>query len=363
MAVTVSNVVVDVTAPILSSFILPTTSTSLAVPVSGLSASDDVAVTGYMITESATKPAAGAVGWSATAPASFTFSTAGAKTAYAWAKDAAGNVSTSRSASVVITVPDVIAPAVALSGPVAGSTVSGTISITATASDNVAVSKVELYVNGVLKATDTASPYTFSWDTTLLANGVYPLSAKAYDAANHATQSTTLTVTVSNQASSVLSAWSDATVPGVVDSGPDNAVELGVKFRSDTASSITGIRFYKASTNTGTHVANLWDINGKLLATANFTNETASGWQQVNFPTPVAIAANTVYVASYHTNVGHYSDDQKYFAGKGVDNGSLHLLADGVSGYSGVYAYGTSSKFPNLGWNSSNYWVDVVLKK
>ena len=151
------------------------------------------------------------------------------------------------------------------------------------------------------------------------------------------------------------------TVPGTVDSGPDSAVELGVKFRSDTAGYITGIRFYKASTNTGTHVGNLWTSTGTRLATATFANETASGWQQVSFATPVAITANTVYVASYHTNTGHYSDDQNYFTGKGMDSPPLHALASGVSGVNGVYAYGSGSNFPSLGWNNTNYWVDVVL--
>src|SRR5208337_3903132 len=101
--------------------------------------------------------------------------------------------------------------------------------------------------------------------------------------------------------------WPSTTVPGTVDDGPDSAVELGVKFRSDVAGSITGIRFYKASANTGTHVGNLWTSTGTLLATATFTGETASGWQQVNFATPVSITANTVYVASYHANNGHFS--------------------------------------------------------
>jgi fibronectin type 3 domain-containing protein len=156
--------------------------------------------------------------------------------------------------------------------------------------------------------------------------------------------------------------WPSTTVPGTVDSGPDSAVELGVKFRSELAGTITGIRFYKASTNTGTHVGNLWSSAGTLLATATFANETASGWQQVNFTNPVTITANTVYVASYHTNVGHYSDNLNYFASQGVDNSPLHALANGVSGVNGVYRYGSSSAFPDLGWNSSNYWVDVVFR-
>jgi hypothetical protein len=157
------------------------------------------------------------------------------------------------------------------------------------------------------------------------------------------------------------SVWPVTTVPGVVDSGPDSAVELGVKFRADFGGAITGIRFYKASTNTGTHIGNLWTSTGTLLASATFKNETASGWQQVNFSTPVAITANTVYVASYHTNAGHYSDNQNFFAGKGVDNPPLHALADGASGANGVYSYGSTSSFPNQGWNSSNYWVDVLF--
>ncbi|MCA1466256.1 DUF4082 domain-containing protein, partial [Bradyrhizobium sp. NBAIM18] len=79
-------------------------------------------------------------------------------------------------------------------------------------------------------------------------------------------------------------------------------VEVGVKFTASVNGTITGLRFYKGSLNTGPHIADLWSSTGTLLATATFTNETASGWQQVNFSTPVAITAGTTYVASYHTN-------------------------------------------------------------
>ena len=63
---------------------------------------------------------------------------------------------------------------------------------------------------------------------------------------------------------------------------------LGTKFRSDIPGYITGARFYKAPLNTGTHVATLWTSTGTALATATFAGESASGWQQVLFPTPVA---------------------------------------------------------------------------
>jgi hypothetical protein len=163
-------------------------------------------------------------------------------------------------------------------------------------------------------------------------------------------------------ASSSYSIWSGTTVPGLADVGPDDPVELGVKFRADSSGHITGVRFYKASGNTGSHVANLWTSTGTLLSTATFTNESTFGWQQVNFATPVAVTANTVYVASYHTNVGHYSSDMNYFASKGVDAPPLHALANGVSGLNGIFAYGSTSSFPNQGWNASNYWVDVVFQ-
>ena len=156
--------------------------------------------------------------------------------------------------------------------------------------------------------------------------------------------------------------WPSTTVPGLVDIGPDSAAELGVKFKSDLAGTITGIRFYKAAANTGVHVGNLWTSTGARLATVTFSNETASGWQQALFATPVTIVSNTVYVASYHANSGHYSEDDYYFQGKGMDNPPLHALADGVSGNNGVYAYGSSSVFPNQTWYAANYWVDVVFQ-
>jgi hypothetical protein len=154
--------------------------------------------------------------------------------------------------------------------------------------------------------------------------------------------------------------WASTATPTQPDDGADSPVELGLKFRADSDGTITAIRFYKASANTGTHVGHLWSSTGQLLATATFSGETASGWQQVNLSPAVPVAANTVYVVSYHTTVGHYADDQNSFATAGVDNPPLHALQNGVSGVNGVYAYGAGT-FPNQGFNSSNYWVDVAF--
>src|SRR5207248_6418466 len=106
-----------------------------------------------------------------------------------------------------------------------------------------------------------------------------------------------------------------------------SSLELGMKFRTDLNGTVTGIRFYKGTGNTGTHVGHLWDANGNLLASVTFTNETATGWQTAAFSTPVTIAANSVYVISYYAPAGHYAVNSGYFTTTGVNNGALHALA------------------------------------
>jgi hypothetical protein len=132
-----------------------------------------------------------------------------------------------------------------------------------------------------------------------------------------------------------------------------------MKFRSDVAGTVTGIRFYKGSQNTGTHTGYLWSGTGTLLASVTFTGETASGWQQANLSTPVAITAGTTYIVAYYAPKGYYSADGNYFAAA-ADNAPLHGLANGTDGPNGVYNYG-SAAFPTSGYNSSNYWVDIVF--
>jgi len=212
-----------------------------------------------------------------------------------------------------------------------------------------------------------AAPTGTSYSNTGLAGGTsYSYRVRATDAAgNLSGYSTVATATTLANTPATTSGqytiWSSASVPGIAADPDTSAVEIGLKFRSDSNGVITGIRFYKGTANTGTHVGNLWTSSGQLLASVTFTNETASGWQQANFSTPVPISANTVYVASYHTNVGRYAGDNNYFATSGVDTPPLHALPNSTTGGNGVYRYG-SSGFPNQTYQASNYWVDVVFK-
>ncbi len=155
--------------------------------------------------------------------------------------------------------------------------------------------------------------------------------------------------------------WASTATPTTPDVGSDSPVELGVRFYSDTPGYVTGIRFYKSAANTGAHIGNLWSSSGTLLASATFTAETASGWQHVNFSGPVAITANTAYVASYHTTIGHYAGDASYFATTGVNNAPLHTYTNTSVTPEAPYAYGSASQFPTSTYNSANYWVDVAF--
>ena len=155
--------------------------------------------------------------------------------------------------------------------------------------------------------------------------------------------------------------WTSAPALGSIDAGRDAALTLGVRFYSDVAGSVSGIRFYKSTANVGTHVGTLWSSTGARLAEATFAGETASGWQTVTFPSPVPIAPNTTYVASYLCPGGHYARDPGAFTGKGLDRPPLHAPAAAPSAPNGVFRYGATATFPDQGWHDSNYWVDVVF--
>jgi hypothetical protein len=151
----------------------------------------------------------------------------------------------------------------------------------------------------------------------------------------------------------------EQTAPSVLEAADSASVEVGVKFTSDIAGTIRGVRFYKGLANTGTHVVGLWTSGGELLAQATATGESPSGWQEVPFASPVPITANTIYVAGYLAPSGHYSVIQPGFT-TATDSPPLHALANATSP-NGVYAYSPSGTFPTNTFNASNYSVDVMF--
>jgi hypothetical protein len=142
---------------------------------------------------------------------------------------------------------------------------------------------------------------------------------------------------------------------------PDtSAVTLGVKFWSKQAGTISGIRFYRGAANNNGYSVKLFTAGGSLLASARVSTDTCRVpcWEQVNFASPVSLAANTTYVAAYYTSNGRYADDTNGLA-NGKTSGPLTASASSAVGGNGVYTYSTG--FPNQTWYASNYYVDVLF--
>jgi len=273
---------------------------------------------------------------------------------------------------------DTTAPTSTVTSPAQGASLTDgsavTISGTATDTGGGVVAGVEVSTDGgstwrpvtTMSAANTSVTWSYSW----VAHGNPSATIKTRavdDSGNRETPGAGTTVSVKCPCS----IWGTSTSPKTADSGDPASIEVGVKFKSDTYGFISGIRFYKASTNTGTHIGNLWTSTGQLLASATFTGESGSGWQQVNFAQPVAVNKNSTYVASYFAPRGHYSQDGYYFYTTpplgpaptltNVDSPPLHALRNTNGVVNGVFSYAGSSTFPTSSANAANYWVDPVF--
>lgn len=224
-------------------------------------------------------------------------------------------------------------------------------------SDNTGVTGYRIYQGGTQIGTSTSTSYT---DTTVSASTSYAYTVRANDAAGNVSSLSNQATVTTPAASATTSVFGPSDTPAIT-INESNAVELGMKFRSDKAGKVTGVKFYKATTNIGTHIGTLWSSTGGLLATVIFTGETGSGWQRASFSAPVDIQANTTYVISYYAPNGNYSATGAYFATTSKDSAPLHGLASGIDGSNGVYKYGAASAFPDQSFNNTNYWVDVVF--
>src|SRR5207302_5629121 len=131
-------------------------------------------------------------------------------------------------------------PVVSLTAPASGATVSGTVNVTASASDNVGVAAVDFYVDSALKFTATTSPYSFPWNTTGYTNSSHTVSATARDAAGNAGTSSTVNVTVNNPAPAPVGALTvNITYPlgGTFSRGANITIYA-------TATNAIGVKFY-----------------------------------------------------------------------------------------------------------------------
>jgi hypothetical protein len=267
---------------------------------------------------------------------------------------------------------DIQAPVVTITSPAHGDSLPATIpvTITGTATDANVIAGIDISLDGGLtwKAATGTTNWSFTW--TPVTQGTVTIKVRGFDdsgnmsvsGATGSSSNITITIVAAPPPVCPCTIFSTTNTPVQINNF-DNAggMEMGVKFKANINGFITGLRFYKSSNDMGIHKGSLWTIAGALLAQATFTNESATGWQEVAFSSPVAITANTTYVASYNSPTGYYAETNPYFTAD-VINGPLTALKDAdPSASNGVYRYSNTPAFPNLNYQSDNYFVDVVF--
>ena len=191
---------------------------------------------------------------------------------------------------------DTTGPTVAITAPAGGATVSGPVTVSANASDNVAVANVQFLLDGnALGSPDTTSPYSISWDTTGTANGTHTLSARATDTSGNGTTSAPVSVTVSNTQGTTPPAFVQTNVNSV-----GTGTKATVAFNSaNTAGNLIAV--YVVWDNTG--AVSVSDSRNNTYAAASARTTWQGSWSaQVFYAKNIAAGANTV-TATFATGI------------------------------------------------------------
>jgi hypothetical protein len=128
-----------------------------------------------------------------------------------------------------------------------------------------------------------------------------------------------------------------------------------MRFTASTAGQINGVRFYKATSESGQHTGKIWSSSGALLGSVVFSNESASGWQAAMFATPIQVLAGATYAVTVNTGATYYAASTNGLA-TAVSNGALTT----VVGSNGIY--GPVGAYPTQTWQATNYFRDVVFQ-
>jgi O-glycosyl hydrolase len=297
-------------------------------------------------------------------------------------------------------VPDTTSPAVSITAPATGVTISGTTTISANATDDVAVAGVQFKLDGAnLQSEVTSSPYSINWNTFGVANGSHTLSAVARDAAGNSTTSSTITVTVSNAV--------DTTAPTVTMSAPapgatiSGQVAVSANAADTGGSGLAGVQFKLDGSNlqsedTSSPYSITWDTNSvadgshTLTAVArdgagNITTSSATAVTVKNAaPTGTLLLGSQSIQSSSDTNASGDAEAFRYAAVASGATGTLSFYINsgnsattlklGVysdnSGHPGtLLSSGTATGFSAGSWatvnlapaanltNGTTYWI------
>jgi len=195
---------------------------------------------------------------------------------------------------------DFNAPSVSIAAPLAGSSVTGVVSVSVNATDKVGVTRVDLTANSMLVGSLTVAPYTFAWDSTKVASGGTTLVATAYDAATNAA-SASINVTVDNSppSTSLAAPLAASTVAGVVSVRVNATDNVGVKRVDLTANSVLVGSLTVAPYTFAWDSTKVVDGGAMLMATAyDAANNRASASVNVTVQNAVVTTSTTYYVSS-----------------------------------------------------------------
>lgn len=274
------------------------------------------------------------------------------------AYDAAGNVGSSAAVAFTISnpVPDTIPPTVTA----AESGSSGSITLSATATDNVGVAKVEFFVDGVLKGSDTASPWTMALDSTTLANGSHTLVAKAYDAAGNVGTSAAVAFSVSNGTTTFLEAESNGSIAAA------NLVARSYAKLQGTMGNTTDKDYFALTVNAGETLSlamtgpastdyDLYLVNGSdatLTSSTGSTSTESLAWK--NTSTTAATVYTKVISYSGSSTTVPYVTSLSYaqMAVEKIINGGFESGATGWTQTAGVITSSTSVAAHGGSWKA-----------
>jgi len=304
----------DSSSPTTPTNLTATAQSSSQINLSWTASTDNVGVTGYKVFRNGAQ-----VG---TAPnTSYSDTGLTQNTTYAYtvaAVDAAGNTSSQSavaSATTLILPADTTPPTASLTAPSDGSTVFGTVAASAKASDNVAVQKVEFYIDtsNTAASSDTSSPYTYNWDTTTVADGAHSISVKATDTNGNISTLSTSNVTVQN--TDVVA----PSVPANLTATPSSPTKVDLSWNASTDNRrVTGYHVYRNGTliasptvttysDTGLspnttygYAVSAFDLAGNESAQSTITNATTPA--QPTFAFATSVSANHRYLLDQSGN-------------------------------------------------------------
>ena len=268
------------------------------------------------------------------------------------AYDAAGNAASSAASSVTVNIAaaDTTAPTVSLTSPASGATYTTvqTVNVTAAASDNVGVTRVEFYDNGVQKSIVTAAPFTYAWSVSSALNGTHSWTAKAFDAAGNSTTSSAVGVTVNVAAADTTAPTVSITSPA---SGTSYTSAQTVTITASAADNVgvSRVEFYDGSTLKGSDSSSpfsyAWSVSSTVNGTHSWTAKAFDAAGNSKASTAVSLSVN-VPVAT----AGAYKWSRQFGGATTADQASGSVTAIDANGE--VFVVATVSGSVDMGSGS-----------